>query len=340
MDLVFINRNEMKKKGTTNTDFSSPLFRPPAGEAGRGLGEASSSLPTLEGAGGRLVEIHLDGPVVRINLNRPERHNALVPELILELDQALDEISVKDELKFMVLSGNGRSFCAGADLNWFSGSEDRTAEQNTTQYKQLADVLLKLYQLPQITIATVRGNVFGGGIGLMATCDFVLAENSTRFMFSEVKLGLLPATILPFVAKRLSVQNLRKWILTGNLFDATEAHQAGLVDQLGEEDQMEANLSGFLALFDAASPSAIKKAKQLINQVVSGEIEVSDTNITSAILAEALLSPDGQEGIRAFLEKRKPEWGNSLIPNPCLAGRRASPKEKGAENSGYENLTR
>jgi len=260
------------------------------------------------------IEIHLDGPVVRINLNRPERHNALVPELILELDQALDEISAKEELKFMVLSGNGRSFCAGADLNWFSGAEDRTAEQNATQYKQLADVLLKLYQLPQITIATVRGNVFGGGIGLMATCDFVLADISTRFMFSEVKLGLLPATILPFVAKRLSVQNLRKWILTGNLFIATEAHQAGLVDQLCEEDQMEANLNGFLALFDAASPSAIKKAKQMINQVVSGEIEVSDTDITSTILADALLSPDGQEGIRAFLEKRKPEWKTASSP--------------------------
>ena len=276
---------------------SSPLFR-------KGLGEASSFAPPLEGRG-RLVEITYSGSTVRINLNRPERHNALVPELILELDQILDEISGRNELLFVVLSGNGRSFCAGADLNWFSGAEDRSPEQNAGQYQQLADVLLKLHQLPQVTIAAVRGNVFGGGIGLMAACDFVLADTSTRFMFSEVKLGLLPATILPFVAKRLSVQNLRKWILTGNLFDATEAHQAGLVDQLCEEDQMEANLSGFLALFDAASPSAIKKAKQLINQVVSGEIELSDTHITSTILAEALLSPDGQEGIRAFMEKRK-----------------------------------
>ena len=256
----------------------------------------------------RYIEIQLEGPIVRINLNRPEGHNAIVPELLLELNQALDEISALDELLFVILSGNGRSFCAGADLHWFSGAEERTLEQNTAQYKQLADVLLKLFQLPQITIAAVRGNVFGGGIGLMAICDFVLAETNTRFMFSEVKLGLLPATILPFVAKRLSLQNLRKWILTGKLFSTQEACQAGLVDLIYEHGELESALTEFLTSFESASPKAIKKAKQVINQVVSGSIEVTDTTATSIILAEALLSPDGQEGIHAFLEKRNPEW--------------------------------
>jgi len=264
--------------------------------------------PLAEGAGGGFVEIQLDGPVARINLNRPERHNALVPELLSELNEALDEISAMDELLFVVLSGNGRSFCAGADLKWFSGAEERTLEQNAAQYKQLADVLLKLFQLPQVTIAAIRGNVFGGGIGLMSVCDFVLAEANSKFMFSEVKLGLLPATILPFVAKRLSIQNQRKWILTGNQFSASDAHSAGLVDVLLDDGQMELSLFKLLATFEFASPSAIKKAKHLINQVASGEIEVTNTTVTSTILAEALLSPDGQEGIRAFLEKRKPEW--------------------------------
>jgi methylglutaconyl-CoA hydratase len=256
----------------------------------------------------RYIEIQLEGSVVRINLNRHERHNAIVPELLMELNQALDEISALDELLFVILSGNGRSFCAGADLHWFSGAEERTLEQNTAQYKQLADVLLKLFQLPQITIAAVRGNVFGGGIGLMAICDFVLAETNTRFMFSEVKLGLLPATILPFVAKRLSLQNLRKWILTGKLFSTQEACQAGLVDLTCEHAELESALTEFLTSFESASPKAVKKAKQVINQVVSGNIDVSDTDVTSQILAEALLSPDGQEGIHAFLEKRNPEW--------------------------------
>jgi methylglutaconyl-CoA hydratase len=256
----------------------------------------------------RYIEVNFEKSLVRINLNRPERHNALILEMISELDQVLNDISGMENLLFVILSGNGRSFCAGADLNWFYGSEELTVDEGTAQYKHLADLLFKLYQLPQITIAAVRGNVFGGGIGLIAVCDFVLAEAKTRFMFSEVKLGLLPATILPFVSKRLSVQNLRKWILTGNLFFAPEANHAGLVDLLFDEGQLDSTLNTLLNSFEAASPSAVKKAKQLINQVVSGKMDVTDTAITSAILAEALISDDGQEGIRAFLKKRKPEW--------------------------------
>ncbi len=254
------------------------------------------------------IEVKIAGNLATINLNRPERHNAIIPELLLELNQTLNEILVNDKLLFVILSGKGLSFCAGADLNWFSGAEERTLEQNTAHYRQLADALLKLLQLPQITIATVHGNVFGGGVGLMSVCDFVIAEENTRFMFSEVKLGLLPATILPFVAKRLSLQNLRKWILTGKLFLANEAMEAGLVDIIHEKGNLENALTGLLSSFDESSPKAIKKAKQMINQVVSGNINVSDTDVTSAILAKALLSPEGQEGIQAFLEKRKPVW--------------------------------
>ncbi len=245
----------------------------------------------------------------------------MILELIEELDQVLDEISTREDLHFLVLSGNGRSFCAGADLNWFYSAEELTLEQGIQQYKHLADLLLKLHQLPQITIAAVRGNVFGGGIGLMAVCDFVLADANTRFMFSEVKLGLLPATILPFVAKRLSVHNLRKWILTGNMFRAPKAEEGGLVDLVCEDGQLGTALAVFLTSFNEVSLPAAKKAKQMINQVVSGTIDVSDIALTSGILAETLLSADGQEGIRAFLEKRKPDW-NTSSPNP-------SPKEKG-----------
>lgn len=258
------------------------------------------------------IEIHLQGPVVRIHLNRPERHNALVPELIGELHQALDEIAVMDELLFVVLSGNGRSFCAGADLNWFSGADERLAEDNAKKYKILADVLLKLFQLPQVSVAAVHGNVFGGGIGMMSVCDFVLADPHTKFTFSEVKLGLLPATILPMVAKRISIQHQRKWILTGSLFNAEEACQAGLVDLVSGEGGLEDYLKEFLDSFVAASPSAIKLAKVLINKVACGEVDIYDTDLTSTLLAEALLSADGKEGIQAFLEKRTPQWGKPL----------------------------
>lgn len=291
----------MKFSKHTNTGFPSP----PTEE----LGEASSSRTSIGGVGGgSYIEIQLEDQLARITLNRPERHNAIVPEMLIELDQALTEIAAMKELLFVVISGRGRSFCAGADLNWFSGAEERTQDQNINQTKQLAEVLLKIFQMPQVTISTVRGNVFGGGIGLMAACDFVLAEANTRFMFSEVKRGLLPATILPFVAKRLSVQNLRKWILIGDLFLAPEAHQAGLIDYLLDDGKLESGLNELMNSFEASSPSAIKNAKRMINQVASGQIDVTDTTVTSAILAKALLSPDGREGIQAFLEKRKPVW--------------------------------
>lgn len=256
----------------------------------------------------RYIEIEITGSVVRICLNRPERHNALILELIEELEMVLTEISAREDLHFIILSGKGRSFCAGADINWVYSSELLTLEQNTERYLHLSNLLLKLYQLPQITIATTWGNVFGGGIGLMSVCDFVLAENNTRFMFSEVKLGLIPATILPFVAKRISVQNLRKWILTGTMFSTEEAIQSGLIDRICKTGEMESCLTAFLDSFAQASPAAMKKAKQLINQVSLGEIDGTNPGQTAKLLAEALLSPDGQEGIHAFLEKRKPEW--------------------------------
>jgi len=261
----------------------------------------------------KYIEVYTDGPIAKITLNRPDRHNALILEMISELELILDEVALDDSIHFVILEGKGRSFCAGADVNWFYSSEQLTVEQNTERYLHLARLLQKFYQLPQVTIATAWGNVFGGGIGLMAVCDFVMAESNTRFMFSEVKLGLIPATILPFVARRLSVQNLRKWILTGALFNSGEASQAGLVDQVCETGQMENSLSAFLNSFSQASPSAVKKAKQLINQVVVGQIDGMNPEQTASLLAEALLSPDGQEGIHAFLEKRKPQWKSNQL---------------------------
>lgn len=254
------------------------------------------------------IQINRSRPVIQISMNRPDQHNAIIPELIQELDKALDEISVMDEIFFIVLSGKGESFCAGADMNWFAGAELRSLEQNAAHYEMFAQLLLKLYQVPQISIALAKGNVYGGGIGLMAACDFVIAESSTHFMFSEVKRGLLPATILPFISKRLSVQKMRHWMLTGSLFSAPEALEAGLVDFMAEKDQVESTLHDFISSFNEASPAAMRKAKKMINQIASGNIDVKDTDLTSTTLAVALLSPDGQEGIHSYLEKRKPEW--------------------------------
>lgn len=302
----------MEKHRPTHTDSLNPLTQ-----------------RRNEGGSFKYIEVKIEKAVARISLNRPERHNALILEMIEELNLALDEVSVRNDLLFLVLSGNGRSFCAGADLNWFYSTDELNLEQATARYKNLADLLLRLYQTPLITIAAVRGNVFGGGIGLMAACDFVLTEKDARFMFSEVKLGLLPATIMPFVAKRLSIQNLRRWVLTGALFTAQEAVDAGLADGFCSSEQIDSGCTQFISSFGEVSPVAAKRAKKLINQVASGEIGITDSGMTSRILAEALLSPEGQEGVHAFLEKRKPNY--SLIPNP-------SPKEKGAGATNSENI--
>lgn len=254
------------------------------------------------------IQINRHRPVIQIMMNRPEQHNSLIPELIQEIDMALDEISTMDEIFFLVLCGRGQSFCAGADMNWFAGAENRSLEQNAAHYEMFAQLLLKIYQVPQVTIARVRGNVFGGGIGLMAACDFVLAQSGTNFMFSEVKRGIIPATILPFISKRLPVQKMRLWMLSGSSFTASQALEAGLVDLMADEDQMDSTLNEFIATFNEASPAAMKKAKKMINQVACGSIDIKDTDLTSTTLAVALLSPDGQEGIHSFLEKRKPRW--------------------------------
>lgn len=254
------------------------------------------------------IQINRHRPVIQIMMNRPEQHNSLTPELIQEIDMALDEVSSMEEIFFLVLCGRGQSFCAGADMNWFAGAEKRSLEQNAAHYEMFAQLLLKIYQVPQVTIARVRGNVFGGGIGLMAACDFVLAETGTNFMFSEVKRGIIPATILPFISKRLSVQKMRLWMLSGSSFTASQALEAGLVDIMADGDQMDFTLNEFTATFNEASPAAMKKAKKMINQVACGSIDIKDTDLTSTTLAVALLSPDGQEGIQSFLEKRKPRW--------------------------------
>lgn len=256
----------------------------------------------------QFIDISVTNNVTTISLNRPERHNALLVQIIEELHEVFDLISQNQEILFVVISGKGLSFCAGADLNWFSCADEITTESSKEQYKIFADLLLKIYKLPQITLAQVHGNVFGGGVGLMAVCDFVLAETKTRFMLSELKLGLLPAIIMPFISKRMNTGNLRKWVLTARLYDTTEAEKAGLIDLVFNENEAKQTLESFINKFAACSPNAMKQAKLLINKVVSGEINTENTEITSEILANALISDDGKEGIQAYLEKRNPKW--------------------------------
>ena len=254
------------------------------------------------------IIVQLDHDRATVLLNRPKQHNALNPELISDLNEALDELEQNEQVHFVVLAGEGRSFCAGADISWFANAVNREKSENWQEYLHMADLLKKIYNYPKVTIAAAHRNVLGGANGLLAACDFAIAEKSTAFAFGEVKLGIIPATILPFVAKRLSTQNLKKLMYSGEQFWTIEAQAIGLVDFVAEDGQRMQVVDKLIAELQNVSPNALKACKQLILRVGSGEVNTESSEYTAAVLAELIESEEGQEGLRAFLEKRKPDW--------------------------------
>ncbi len=254
------------------------------------------------------IMLRISGNRATISLNRPGKHNALNPEMIRELHAVVTELEQRDDLLFVVLSGEGPSFCAGADLEWFAGSISRDHEQIRLEYELLAGLLEKLVYLPQITVAVAHQNVLGGGNGLLAACDFAVAEELTSFAFSEVKLGIIPATIMPVVARRVASRNLRKLMFSGERFGAAEAHLIGLIDFVagaGESMKMANKLINELG---SVSPGALKACKQLILKVDSGEVGLQNGKYTASLLAGLIHTEEAREGLQAFLEKRSPAW--------------------------------
>lgn len=254
------------------------------------------------------ILLQLENDRATILLNRPAQHNALNAELIGELHAALDEVALMEQIHFVVIAGEGRSFCAGADISWFANAINREKAENWQEYLHLADLLKKIFHYPKITIAAAHKNVLGGANGILSACDFAIAEKSTAFAFGEVKLGIIPATILPFVAKRLSTQNLKKLMFSGERIWTTEAHTIGLVDFIANDGQRMQVVDKLISELQNVSPHALKACKQLILKVDSGEVNTESSEYTAAVLADLVESEEGQEGLRAFLEKRKPDW--------------------------------
>ena len=254
------------------------------------------------------IKITKSGTKAVVSLNRPRQHNALTPEMIEDLHSALDELASDEAIRFVVLAGEGPSFCAGADINWFARAVNRNQTENWQEYLRMAELMKKLANFPKITIAAVHHNVLGGANGLLAACDFAIAENSTGFAFAEVKLGIIPATILPIVAKRLSTQNMKKLMFSGERFWANEARAIGLIDFLCEDGKLMDTVNQLIRELDSVSPKALIACKQLIMKIDSGEIGVQNCEYTAGILADLVHSGEGQEGLRAFLEKRQPNW--------------------------------
>ncbi len=248
-----------------------------------------------------------DGNVARVVFNRPEVHNAFNDTMIKELSSVFDDIEKRPDIRVVIVTGEGKSFCAGADLNWMRRVKDYSYEDNLKESLDLAEMLFKVYASPKPTIARVNGAAIGGGTGLVAVCDIAIAAEKAKFSFSEVKLGLIPACISPYVLKKCGEGKCREFFLTGERLTAEKACAAGLVNAVISLDEIDAYITSIVALLVSSGPEAISTCKELLRNVSGMSLEDAK-KYTAEVIAKLRISDEGQEGMNAFLEKRKPVW--------------------------------
>ena len=262
-----------------------------------------SPLPKGEG----VLRIERDGAVLHVRLDRPEVRNALNGELIAALHTAFSGVRTEDGVRALVLSGEGPVFCAGADLAWMRGVAGWTREQHEADARQLFDMLHALETCAVPTVARVHGAALGGGMGLIAACDVVVAAQGTQFGFTEAKLGLLPAVISPFCVAKIGAGHARALFATAERFDAARALQIGLVHRVTPADSLDAEVERIVHELTTSAPTAVTAARDLVRRV-TGRPPLDVRDEVTALNATRRLSEEGQEGMPAFLEKRKPWW--------------------------------
>ena len=255
----------------------------------------------------RLGDSPNDSSVLRVSLNRPAVRNAFDEEVIAALTTVAKDAARDSSLRAIVLSGEGAAFCAGADLGWMTKAVAYSRQDNLRDAEDLARMLELLDTLPLPVIGRVHGAALGGGVGLVAVCDIVVAADDTVFGFSETKLGILPAVISPYVLAKIGASAARELFLTGARFDAQHAREIGLVHQVVPIASLDDAVNRYLREILTAAPSAIAAAKELIREI-DGSRPAAVIGVTTSRIAEQRVSADGQEGMRAFLEKRKPKW--------------------------------
>jgi methylglutaconyl-CoA hydratase len=248
--------------------------------------------------------------VVTLTLNRPEVHNAFDDALVCALTDNLARLGQDAQVRAVVLTGAGDSFSAGADLNWMQRMRDASARDNERDALQLARLLRTLNYLPKPTVARVNGAAFGGGLGLLACCDVAVTADSARFGLTEVRLGLAPAVISPYVARRIGEAQARRYFLTGERFDAAHARRIGLVHELCPAAELDATVDAFARRLLAGGPEAQRHCKALAFRAGghSADVQLKHDQETARIIAQLRTSAEGQEGMRAFLAKCPPSW--------------------------------
>ncbi|MDO6461547.1 enoyl-CoA hydratase/isomerase family protein [Granulosicoccaceae sp. 1_MG-2023] len=254
--------------------------------------------------------------VSTLTLNRAEKHNAFDDALISDLTQALKTLAGDGKSRVLVLSARGRSFCAGADLAWMKRMAQFSEAQNLADAEALAGLLHTLNTLPVPTIARVHGPAFGGGVGLIACCDMALACRRARFCLSEVKLGLTPATISPYVVQAIGARASRRYFLTAESFDAERARELGLISEVFNDlSSLDATLEELCTSLLGNGPQAMHEAKRLIRDVAERPNDATLRADTSARIAAQRVSAEGQEGLNAFFAKRRPHWQHTEPEN-------------------------
>jgi methylglutaconyl-CoA hydratase len=254
------------------------------------------------------LTLAVDSHVARITLCRPDVRNAFNDEVIAELTDAFVSLGQRDDVRAIVLAAEGPAFCAGADLNWMRRMADYTREENLADAAKLAEMLRVMFECPKPTVARVQGDVYAGGLGLVAACDIAVSVDSAHFCLSEVKLGLIPATISPYVIRAMGARAAHRYFLSAERFDAREAHRIGLLHEVVAADALDAKVDELLKALTSASPNAVRACKQLVQAVA--EREISDSLIASTVagIADIRASDEGREGVQSFLQKRKPGW--------------------------------
>ena len=255
------------------------------------------------------LKTHTLQGVHTITLARPEVRNAFNETLIAEIRQAFEAASADPAVRCIVLAAEGKAYCAGADLNWMRRMADYSREQNLQDAGELARMLAAIDQCAKPTIARIQGDVYAGGMGLVAACDMAVSLDTAGFCLSEVKLGLIPATISPYVIRAMGARASHRYFLTAERFDAAEAHRLGLVNEVvASEALLDERVAALCQALVQASPNAVRSCKRLLHDVAGQTIDAALIERTVVGIAEIRASAEGKEGVQSFLQKRKPSW--------------------------------
>ena len=246
--------------------------------------------------------------IATVTLNNPDKHNAFDDVIINQLNEHFLTLAEQGNVRVVILAAKGKSFSAGADLNWMKRMATYSREENLIDAKALATLLHNLNTLPKPTIARVQGAAFGGGVGLLSCCDIAIASEKASFSLSEVKLGMVPATISPYVVDAIGPRCARRYFMTAERFDAATAEKIGLVSEVVTEKELDGRIDDITGMLLANGPTAVATAKQLLSDIAYQRIDPALIQKTSQRIADIRCSKEGQEGLSAFLEKRSPSW--------------------------------